>query len=134
VSRERDQTVFLSVQDVLAIHNNTLTNEGGARGVGDLGLLESAVAMPQQSFGGQMLHEDVLSQAAAYLLHIVNNHPFVDGNKRAGLQACQVFLRVNGYQQPSPRDAVALTMAVARRELGKDGLTQWFAENLGPLG
>lgn len=127
------ESLFLSVQDVLRIHDNTIAHEGGASGLRDIGLLESAVAMPQQGFGPQLLHPDVLSQAAAYLFHLVSNHPFVDGNKRVGLQACQVFLFVNRYSQPPPKPALDMTLAVARGEVGKAELTDWLRGCCGPL-
>ena len=75
---------FLSVADVLGFHEDQLANYGGAPGVRDMGLLESAVAMPMAGFGDQYLHADLFEMAAAYLYHIVCNHPFVDGNKRTG--------------------------------------------------
>ena len=82
---------FLSVDDVLAIHEDTMEHEGGLAGVRDPGLLESAVLMPQQQFGGQYLHAGLGAMAAAYLFHIAQNHPFNDGNKRAAAMAALVF-------------------------------------------
>ncbi len=123
---------FLSVQDVLDIHGNTLAHEGGAGGVRDIGLLESAVAMPRQSADGHLLHADIAAMAAAYLFHIARNHPFVDGNKRTALQACQVFLAVNGRR---PRFAAAtllrVTVDVASGGLDKAGLTVWLRAAVG---
>jgi death-on-curing protein len=94
---------------------------GGADGLRDRGLLESALAQPKATFAGELLHEDLFSMAAAYLFHIVQNHPFVDGNKRTGLIAALVFLDLNGIsiEQDSP-DLHDLTMGVARGEVTKD--------------
>ena len=126
-----DRIRFLSVQDVLDIHRNTLQHEGGASGVRDIGLLESAVATPHQSFGGQPLHQDLAAMAAAYLFHIAQNHPFVDGNKRTGLQACQVFLAVNGRRPRFSADALyQVTLDVARGAVDKTELTVWLRAEL----
>jgi death-on-curing protein len=88
---------FLTVDDVLLLHEMQLRRFGGAAGVRDIGMLESAVAMPEADFAGEYLHADLFEMAAAYLFHIVMNQPFVDGNKRTGTHAALVFLRDNGY-------------------------------------
>jgi death-on-curing protein len=78
------------------------------------------VAQAQASFGGMYAHDGLFAMAAAYLFHIVSNHPFVDGNKRAGLLAAQVFLDVNGVTLERDSDAFyALTMGVAERRIDK---------------
>ena len=87
---------FLELEDVVAIHADQIERYGGSAGIRDLGLLDAAVAMPRSSFGGQCLHTDVYEMAAAYLYHIVCNHPFVDGNKRARTAAALVFLELQG--------------------------------------
>ena len=87
---------FLTVAEVSALHALQLERFGGGAGVRSLALLESAVAQPEASFGGVYLHADVFEMAAAYLFHIGQNHPFVDGNKRVGLLAALVFLDLNG--------------------------------------
>lgn len=83
---------FLTVDEVLELHLEQIELFGGSAGARDLNLLESAVAQPSQQFGGEYLHEDVPAMAAAYLFHIVSNHPFIDGNKRTGTDAAIVFL------------------------------------------
>ena len=88
--------VFLDVEDVLLIHEEQLPRYGGSPGIRDRGLLESAVAMPRATVGGDFAHEDLFAMAAAYAFHIAQNQPFVDGNKRTGLLAALVFLDVNG--------------------------------------
>ena len=106
--------LFLDIDDVLEIHATQLEVHGGSAGLRDRGLLESAVAQPQSSFGGQLVHEGLFDMAAAYLFHIVSNHAFVDGNKRTGLLAALVFLDVNGIGiDHSSDDLYALTMRVA---------------------
>ena len=93
-----DLPIFLTLADVLEIHLYQLVHFGGSSGIRDLNLLKSAVAMPQMSFGGVMLHKDIYEMAAAYLFHLVENHPFIDGNKRTGAMAAIVFLDVNGVE------------------------------------
>jgi death on curing protein len=84
--------IFLSLDDILESHQNQIDTYGGGQGIRDIGLLESAIAQPEACFGGQFLHADVFEMAAAYLYHLVMNHPFVDGNKRVGLEAALIFL------------------------------------------
>jgi death on curing protein len=120
---------FLSVENVLQIHADTIREEGGASGIRDLGMLESAVAMPQAQFGGVLLHPDLAAMAAAYLFHIANNHAFVDGNKRAASLAALVFLDLNGLaweQLPAEQALEDATFAVARHEMSKEALIDWF--------
>ena len=105
---------FLTLEDVLDIHPLQLARFGGGEGLRERGLLESAVAQPQVSFGGQFMHADVWEMAAAYLFHVVSNHPFVDGNKRVGLLSALVFLELNGVSLTHGSEALyELTMAVA---------------------
>lgn len=123
---------FLSVEDVLLIHADTIENDGGSHGVRDHGLLDAAVAMPRQQFGGSFLHEDIAAMAAAYLFHIAQNHPFVDGNKRAAVISALVFLRINSVEQlPAPQELEATTRRVAAGELNKEALTKWMRDQIG---
>ena len=87
--------LHLDAEGVLAIHAQVLAAHGGSPGLRDQGLLESAVAAPQASFGGEPLIQDPLEIAAAYLFYLCRNHPFVDGNKRTALAASLVFLKQN---------------------------------------
>lgn len=111
---------FLTVEVVLALHQRLVERFGGSMGLRDRGLLESAVAQPQASFGGSNVHEGLFMMAAAYLFHIISNHPFVDGNKRAGLLAAQVFLDLNGVSLEHDSYAFyALSMGVAEGRFDK---------------
>lgn len=111
---------FLTVEAVLVLHQLQLERFGGSGGLRDRGLLESAVAQPQASFGGTYVHDGLFAKAAAYLFHIVSNHPFVDGNKRAGLLAAQVFLVRNGVVIKHDSEAFyTLTMGVAEGRIDK---------------
>ena len=120
-------TDFLSMEDVLAFHANQVDLYGGDHGVRDLGLLESAVAQPQASFGGSFLHEFPFEMAAAYMYHIVQNHPFLDGNKRTGAAAALVFLDLNNMEIDAPTGSLYdLTIAVATGQTGKAEIAEFF--------
>jgi death-on-curing protein len=89
--------IFLTLDEVVEIHRDMIERYGGSAGIRDLDLLESAIAMPQAGMGDQYFHSTLFEMAAAYLFHIVQNHPFVDGNKRVGAMAAFVFLKLNGF-------------------------------------
>jgi len=126
-----EDIIFLSVDDVLLLHTDTIDIEGGSHGVRDHGLLDAAVAMPRQQFGGAYLHEDLPAMSAAYLFHIAQNHPFIDGNKRAAVLSALVFLKVNGIEKlPDPKKLESVTLQVAAGEMGKDALTQWLRKQV----
>ena len=126
---------FLSVDDVLAIHEDTIAHEGGLAGIRDPGLLESAVLMPQQQFGGEYLHAGLPAMAAAYLFHIAQNHAFHDGNNRTAALSALIFLEVNGVELlPEPDALERTTLAVASSRCGKQELEQWMRRQLDPGG
>ncbi|MBV9654436.1 MAG: type II toxin-antitoxin system death-on-curing family toxin [Acetobacteraceae bacterium] len=117
-------TVWLSRELVLAIHDEQLAEHGGAAGVRDEGLLESALARPLNlaSYGSP----DIGDLAALYALSIVRNHPFVDGNKRTAYVAMETFLRLNGARFPvSDADAVVFMLAMAAHDLTDQEFTAW---------
>lgn len=119
--------VFLDVEDVLLIHEEQLPIYGGSAGLRDRGLLESAVAVPHATAGGEFAHEDLFAMAAAYAFHIAQNQPFVDGNKRTGLLAALVFLDLNGVTVDDPGEELYGAMiAVAERRLDKGGIAALF--------
>ena len=118
---------FLTLQDVLLLHSAQIDQYGGEHGVRDAGLLESAIAQPQAAFGGDFLHGDLFEMAAAYLFHIVQNHPFVDGNKRTGAVAALAFLDFNGIEIDAPKGSIYdLTMSVATGQAGKTEIAEFF--------
>ena len=89
---------YLTAAQVLFIHDRLIAETGGSAGDRDLGLLAAAVARPQATFDGADLYPDLFTKAAAFMASLVNNHPFVDGNKRVGITAVGLFLRRNGYR------------------------------------
>ena len=121
--------VFLEVEDVLLIHEEQLARYGGAGGIRDPGLLESAVAMPRATVGGEYAHQDLFVMAAAYAFHIAQNQPFVDGNKRTGLLAALVFLDLNGISIADPEGRLYEAMiAIAERRIDKPALAAVLRE------
>lgn len=97
---------FLRVEEVVQIHEDQVERYGGSRDLRDAGLLSSAVEAPRATFGGQQLHGDLFEIAAAYAFHLVQNHPFVDGNKRTGAIAALLFLDLNGVEVVIGEDAL----------------------------
>jgi len=125
MSSTPDNCFHLTVEIVREIHAEAIAKFGGADGVRDLALLESAVAAPQAGFGSQSLYRDLVEVAAAYLFFLCRNHPFIDGNKRAALGACVVFLRLNGLEpKPDGPGWEELTLAVATGGLSRDETTK----------
>ena len=122
-----EDLLFLTLDDVLAIHANQVEEHGGSMGVRDLRLLQSAIAQPEATFGGQFLHGDLFEMAAAYLFHIMQNHPFVDGNKRTGMVAAFTFLRFNGFELDAAEDALeSMVLSVASGECDKPEVTAFL--------
>ncbi len=114
----------LTVDIVREIHAAAIEKFGGSDGLRDLALLESAVAAPQATFGGQSPYRDLPELAAAYLFYLCRNHPFVDGNKRAALGACLVFLRLNGIEpEKDGPEWEQLTLDVASSALDREQTT-----------
>lgn len=115
---------FLKVSHVIRLHREGLDTWGGQDGIRDSALLDSAVAMPQQSFGGEYLHSDLFAMAAAYAFHIAQNQPFIDGNKRAGTAAAFVFLRMHDIRCDPSADELLYNelIRVSKGELSKEGL------------
>jgi death-on-curing protein len=122
--------LFLDIDCVLRTHLGLIERYGGSAGIRDVGLLQSAVAMPQASFGGEFLHHDLFEMAAAYLFHIVQNHPFIDGNKRAGAASAIIFLEMNGIELEADEEGlVALTLSVATGQAGKKEIAEFLRKH-----
>ncbi len=119
--------VFLTLDEVLALHADQVRRYGGASGLRDLALLQSAIAMPETTFDGEFLHPSVFEMAAAYLFHIARNHPFVDGNKRTAFMCALVFLGLNGERLEADADELyALIDDTARGNIDKAQVSVFF--------
>lgn len=114
---------FLTLAELIEIHRNQIELYGGNPGIRDITLVSSAIAIPKSTFDGVLLHGDLFEMAAAYVFHICQNHPFVDGNKRVALVAGLVFLELNGISIEDPRgELYSLMMRVAAGKTGKDAI------------
>jgi death-on-curing protein len=123
----------LTFGEVLEIHRDQIGRYGGAAGIRDLGLLQSALAQPRVTFGGALLHGDLAEMAAAYLFHLVCDHPFIDGNsnKRVGLVSAIVFLRLNKKNLDVTEDKLeALVTSVAQGKMTKARIANFFRSRL----
>jgi death-on-curing protein len=120
---------WIEERDALAIHDRLLALHGGAIGLRDRGLLESALARPRQHYTYAKT-PDVVEMAALYTAAIVRNHPFVDGNKRTGFVIGVLFLELHGFDfKASEADATQAVMALAAGTLDEGGYTAWLREN-----
>lgn len=120
---------FLERAEILAIHDDQITRFGGTYEILNEGLLESAIAQPQATFGGELLHVTIYEQAGAYLYHITKNHAFVEGNKRTALAAMDVFLRLNGYRLTLTDDQTyELVLQVVQGDIGKEELANYLEQ------
>jgi len=125
--------IFLTLDEIIDIHRDQIARYGGAEGIRDFGMLQSAVAMPAAGIGGRFLHADLCEMAAAYLFHVVQNHPFIDGNKRVGAVAAYVFLALNNLQLAAdPSTYTELVLSVACGKTPKSAVAEFLRENVAP--
>jgi death-on-curing protein len=112
--------IFITLQEIIEDQDEIITKYGGARGIRDIGLLASAIEMAKSTMFGEYLHPTIFDKAAAYLYHIVLNHPFVDGNKRVGTVAALTFLRQNNvYIQFTEKESLAFEELIVSTAEGK---------------
>jgi death-on-curing protein len=122
---------YLSVEEVLLLHSLLISQSGGSTGLRDRGALESAVAQPEASFGGEELYPNVAAKAAALGYSLIQNHPFVDGNKRVGHGALEVFLLLNGYEiAGSVGEQEDIIIGVANGRISRIELSEWVGQHL----
>ncbi len=125
---------YLSVAQIVALHESIITETGGSHGTRDMGAVESAVAQPQAAFGGQELYPTLAEKAAALSFSLVKNHAFVDGNKRIGIGATILFLRANGFDLTGDIDEQErAVLALAAGETSREDWTDWVTKHLQEL-
>src|SRR6185295_8246012 len=133
VPRAGEVILYLSVRQLLRLHEIQLRAFGGSAGIRDRGGLEAAAAKPRMTFGGDDLYPDLAAKAAALMHSLVMNHPFVDGNKRVGAMAAELFLAVNGEDIDADDETlVDATLAVARGEVSAEALAIWIRQRSSP--
>jgi death on curing protein len=126
------EPIFLGLDEVIEIHNDQIKRYGGLSGIRDIELLKSAIAMPAAGVGENYLHTDIYEMAAAYLYHIVRNHPFTDGNKRTGAVASVVFLMMNGVELQANEDTFEkMVLSAAEGKMDKAAIAQFFRNHSG---
>ena len=122
--------LFLTLDEVFEIHKEMIAQYSGSHGIRDKGLLESAVATPKASFGGDYVHSNIFEMAAAYLFHIVKNHPFIDGNKRTGAMAAFAFLKLNKLTLVAEENQFERTvLSVAENKIEKREIAEFFKKH-----
>jgi death-on-curing protein len=122
---------YLSLSEVIELHRRIMDQSGGASGLRDLGGLESAIAQPRMTFGGQDLYPTLIEKAGALCFSLVQNHPFVDGNKRLGHAAMEVFLILNGHEiQASVDEQESLILGVASSQVTRENLIAWLSNHV----
>ena len=126
--------IYLTAQQVLFLHARLVAETGGSHGVRDINLLLSAVGRPQASFDDQDLYPDLFIKAAALMDSLIRNHPFVDGNKRTGILAAALFLRINGYRlNPSNIELEKFTIEAAQSQYPVEEIAVWLQTNAKPV-
>ena len=122
---------YLTVGEVLEIYSQMIKQSGGGVGIRDLGALESAVAQPRMTFNGDELYPTIVEKASALGFSLIQNHPFIDGNKRAGHAAMESFLMFNGYEiSASVDEQVDLILGVASGKIDRNAFTDWLKDHL----
>lgn len=126
-------TRYLTSAEVLELHRSVIERWGGSGGIRDINAFESALAQPRQSFGGVDLYPDLASKAATLCLSLVLNQPFIDGNKRVGHAAIEVFLLLNGYELHAPVDEQErIVLDLAEGQLSRDAFLEWVKQHITP--
>jgi len=125
---------YLSVSEVLEIHRRIMAEAASALGLHSLAALESAVAQPRMTFDGQELYSTVAEKAAALGFSLIQNHPFLDGNKRAGHAALETFLVLNGQEIDATADEqFTIILGVAASDIGREAFLEWLRAHIAPL-
>jgi death-on-curing protein len=118
---------YLTLAELLQLHHSLIEQSGGAAGIHSMVALESALAQPQMTFGGQDLYPTLVEKAAALCFSLISNHPFVDGNKRIGHAAMEVFLLLNGYEiEATVDEQERVILQLAAGELERREFINWL--------
>lgn len=122
---------YLTLKEILELHRRIIQQSGGLTGIREVGLLESALAQPLMTFGGEELYPTIVEKASALSFSLIKNHPFLDGNKRIGHAAMETFLVLNGHELDALVDEQEqVILKVASGELGRDSLTDWLRAHI----
>lgn len=123
-------TIYITLDEVLAIHDDMVERYGGSFGIRDLGLMQSAIARPQATFGGEDLYPTIIDKAAALFHSLVFNHAFADGNKRTSLTSTARFLHLNGYElKVGKHELIDFPLRVENQHLDIEQISKWLKEH-----
>ncbi|OGE34436.1 hypothetical protein A3H85_01450 [Candidatus Daviesbacteria bacterium RIFCSPLOWO2_02_FULL_40_8] len=126
----RPQFVYLTLEQILVIHQDQIDRYGGSHGIRELALLESAAFRPQSTFSDQDLYSDLFDKAAALMHSLILNHPFIDGNKRTGSVSVVAFLQINGWYLKAGRDDFLQTVLdIESKKINIEEIAQWLKTN-----
>lgn len=122
---------YLTLEQILVIHEDQIERYGGTSGLRNLELLESAVFRPQSTFDGKDLYEDVFEKTASLIHSLILNHPFIDGNKRTGMVGGLVFLEINGFLlKVQQKEFVEIALAIATKKLDLEKTREWIQSHV----
>jgi death on curing protein len=122
---------FLTTKQIIYLQEMLINQSGGSLGIRDKGALESAVAQPQMTFGGEYLYTTIVEKAAALSYPLIQNHPFIDGNKRIGHAAMEVFLLLNGYEvKAEVNEQEEVILNVASSSISREAFVRWLKEHI----
>lgn len=125
------RTTYVTLEQILVIHQDQIERYGGTSGIRTLSLLESAVLRPQSTFNGKELYTDIFEKAASLMHSLIRNHPFMDGNKRTGIVAGCVFLEINGVSlRISQEQLVTIAISIATKKMGIESITKCLKEHI----
>jgi len=124
----------VTIAEILETYQRIMQQSGGLVAIRDFGALESALAQPYMTFGGNELYPSLAEKAAALGFSLIQNHPFADGNKRTGHAAMAMFLAINGYKiDASIDEQTEIILSVASGKLSRDGFTEWLSNHIQEL-
>lgn len=122
---------YLTLSEILELYRQLMAESGGLTGVRDLGALEAALSQPQMTFGAEELYPTLIEKASTLGFSLISNHPFIDGNKRIGHAAVEIFLILNGYElEATINEQEQVILQVASSQLGREAFTNWLRDHI----
>lgn len=124
------QIIYLTLEQILVIHQDQIERYGGTHGLRDLALLESAIFRPQSSFSSKELYKTIFDKTAALMHSLILNHPFIDGNKRTGIVSALVFLELNGFRlEVGTKELIKTALKIESKKLNLENVAKWLESN-----
>lgn len=124
------QIIYLTLEQILVIHQDQIERYGGSHGLRDLALLESAIFRPQSSFSSKEFYKTIFDKTAALMHSLILNHPFIDGNKRTGIVSALVFLELNGFRlEVGTKELIKTALKIESKKLNLENVVKWLESN-----